>query len=606
MYACLLFILIFYGICIFGLCCSSRQNSFLKTIQNGYAYIAEHASVLHVVLVILIPIAVLSFVAYEVCQNNLVYFWDYGGYWQMSIERANGLNNLSSLDILKSTLSSINTEDYNILIPTILALPMRFFGLTFTRYVFICAAMFLLPIIFITGLIALKVCKNTTFNKCTVFLIGCFIAVVFPSHYYALFFGYCDIAFLVPALIAVYIFLDYDFKRINISKNIAIALLLLLAWFCRRYVIYFLIGFVVAMAFKAVVVCVQTKSAKCVKTTLLNAAIITLLALGILCIFFNEFFFKALFTNYSYIYAAYNATLDVKVQCLINTFGVLSAITVICIGGMCLYRRNKQTINYFALLLMGGSAVILFWQTQNMGSHHRTLLNPTLLTIFAMGIQFLPLSKKSFNQTSQKVTCIIASFCLIMMPINFCKAFVPALSENLTSSLFSFRYTPTVRNDMQALRNLVDKLNTLTAGTNDTVYVTAAGSILNADTLRKLDMPYSTNAVHNLQSSSDVDLRDGFPVGFLHSKYIVSTTPIETTDDADEKVVTYLAAIVNDSSSYIGRHFDKVYETTLDNNVQAAIYEKNSEFTSDDINELRNYFTNLYPNEPDKFYNRIQ
>ena len=63
---------------------------------------------------------------------------------------------------------------------------------------------------------------------------------------------------------------------------------------------------------------------------------------------------------------------------------------------------------------------------------------------------------------------------------------------------------------------------------------------------------------------------------------------------------------MNDSSSYIGRHFNKVYETTLDNNVQAAIYEKNSEFTSDDINELRNYFTNLYPNEPDKFYNRIQ
>ena len=63
------------------------------------------------------------------------------------------------------------------------------------------------------------------------------------------------------------------------------------------------------------------------------------------------------------------------------------------------------------------------------------------------------------------------------------------------------RYYPLKRYDIPQLQMLTDKLNQLTYGTNDGIYVAASGSVLNCDILRKMDMPNSPNAIPNLYNS---------------------------------------------------------------------------------------------------------
>ena len=108
--------------------------------------------------------------------------------------------------------------------------------------------------------------------------------------------------------------------------------------------------------------------------------------------------------------------------------------------------------------------------------------------------------------------------------------------------------------------------------------------------------------VHN----RDVDLRDGFPSEFLTAKYVVTTTPVQTHLSSGQHVVTYLADCLHDSSNYLGRHFKKVYEVELDNNVTAEVYEKGSSFTEDDLIKLREYYNTLYPNDTELFADRIK
>lgn len=97
------------------------------------------------------------------------------------------------------------------------------------------------------------------------------------------------------------------------------------------------------------------------------------------------------------------------------------------------------------------------------------------------------------------------------------------------------------------------------------MYVAASGTVLNADILRSADKPVSFEAVHNLRKTSDVDLRDGFPNGFLDSEIVVTTKPVQLhLAEGTQETVRFLAEEVMNSSSPVGRHFTLESEYSLD------------------------------------------
>ena len=120
----------------------------------------------------------------------------------------------------------------------------------------------------------------------------------------------------------------------------------------------------------------------------------------------------------------------------------------------------------------------------------------------------------------------------------------------------------------------------------------ASGRVLNASTLRSLNLPDSQPAVNNLLQTADVDLRDGFPTDFLQASVVVTTDPIQLhLAQGTQEVVRYLAEQVMDSTSLIGRHFEKQECTfTLDDDVKVYVYVKQSEFEAEDLNGLIEYY----------------
>lgn len=193
-----------------------------------------------------------------------------------------------------------------------------------------------------------------------------------------------------------------------------------------------------------------------------------------------------------------------------------------------------------------------------------------------------------------------------MMLVNFSYSFIPVCQGYANEkSILASAYTPFGRDDIDTLHDMKDYLNQLTDGTDSIIYVSASGTVLNCDILRKMDMPYSNNAIPRMCGTADVDLRDGFPALFLISDYVVTTEPVQVHLGSGQEVVSYLVEGVNDPNSYIGRHFEQINEFSLGDGVAAKIYHKTSDWDEEDLTKLSDYYTELYPGYEALFRDRI-
>ena len=590
---CLTFMAIFYGVCIFGICCDGGAQR-VKNLYCDFSFLEK--IVLRVAIIF-----IMCFVFYWVKQDRFVYFWDYAIYWKQSIHRMEYIFSHSFLQTINSIHDSINHSSYNDFLPCVIALPMRVLGYTHAKYVFINFAMFFVPTVLVQGLLAVKICesKATTIPSTAVYIIGILVAILFQGNYYAGLRGFIDIGFLLPASVAVYLFLDYDFNRISISRNLAISFTLLTAWISRRYVVYFAIGYVTAMLVKAAYSLIFGGKWK---ETILNFAIIGGVSLVILLAFFRSFFLDALLTNYGYKYSAYDAPLSNKLNAVFLSFGIVTFVILAIIGVLCFVKKRNR-INFVCMCAFLISSTYMFWRTQRMDTQHRMLLN---LPVFVCFLFLLTLWEDNFaNHIRRLLQNAMVILCISLQLLNFVKVFVPSV-PNDNSYFFAEKYYPSQRNDIDQLWQLASTLNSLTEGTSDSVYIVASSPILNDSILRCLNAPYTETSVPNMVHNRDVDLRDGFPPEFLTAKYVVTTTPVQTHLSSGQYVITYLADCLHDSSNYLGRHFKKVYEVELDNNVTAEVYEKCSSFTEDDLTKLREYYNTLYPNDTELFADRIK
>lgn len=290
--------------------------------------------------------------------------------------------------------------------------------------------MFLIPISLVQRLLATKIVSNTEKNVSVYFVLGMILSFIMPANYYALFRGYVDVAFLLPMTMVIYLFVDYDFR------NISISLLVIVTWISRRYTIFFIIGFVVAMLVKAIFVLIEDKGLTNMKNIIVNFIIIGSISVGIWIVFLGKFFFHALFTNYGKMYSAYDSPLSVKIQCLKVSFGSFSIFIILIVGIMCIiYKRNR--VNYISLCMTILDTLCSFWMTQNMGTQHRMLLNVPVYTLFLMSFDFWKMEKpKNIIPKTLLVRRGVIVLCLIVVSTNFGESFICKLPANGTSAFF--------------------------------------------------------------------------------------------------------------------------------------------------------------------------
>lgn len=587
-------IILYYSICIWALYQDDSTGVRIKKLIKELSFVQT-------ITIILLILFSLELVLYWRLQDLFIPNWDWAKYWELSIVRSQYMSEHNMIDVIKSLILSINFEDYNQFIPTIMALPLKMTGTSYPAYTFVTQLLFLFPSVFVMALATLKLAD--TRNKSKLFTFSVFIALILPMNYYTLLRGYIDVAALMPFSILIYLFIDYDFNKTSFKKNSAIGLMFLIAWVTRRYLIYFIIGYVIALMIKALINLVEDRCFKNTKNIIISFATIGISSLGTLLLFCNQFVMHALKTNYAEIYSAFNLPLIDKIKDLNYSFGYLCLIVTIISGIFCFICKKNRT-NYVCMLTIMLSETALFFMTQSMNWHHRIILNVPLFMVIMMlfSINYKDLK----NKIEKYILITIQTGCFLLFLLNFDYSLIKIPTIHKPIDFFAERYFPVRRNDIQELHNMVDDLNNLTKNGEKHVYILASSGLINRDLILKINMPYDLESVKNLLLNSDVDLRDGFRPEFFEADYIVTTNPIQTHLPSGQEVVTYLSANLQDANSYIGKHFIEIKNYKLDNNIDAKIYEKISDWTQDDIDEIKAYYDNLYPTHKDLFADRIQ
>ncbi|MCI9551215.1 MAG: hypothetical protein HFF25_06655 [Oscillospiraceae bacterium] len=326
-------------------------------------------------------------------------------------------------------------------------------------------------------------------------------------------------------------------------------------------------------------------------------------SIGALLVYFRPFLLRALVTDYGEMYSAYNAPLLRKVRDLVNSFGAVTLLAAAAAGVLCFVKR-KNRVNFTALLALAAVETAAFWQTQNMGVHHRMLINVPLFLCCMLAWGFVP-GKEAAPRDGRRLGRYGALLCALALAVNFCQAMLPVPAAVHVRGLFSEKYQPMRRGDMEQLEALAEYLNGETLNTDQRIYVAASGPVLNCDILRKLYAPDTMNGVPNMYNTSDVDLRDGFPAVLLEADYVVATQPVQLHLNSGQEVVSYPAELIQDGSSYMGRHFEEIQRFELDGGVIAKVYVRTSAWEPGDLEQMRDYFNALYPGYEEMFGGRI-
>ena len=555
------------------------------------------------------------FCLYIVHQNHFVYYWDYGGYWTASYNTMNELFQ-SPLETLKSIYSSILESDYNNILPLVISIPLKCFGYTFSKYIMVNYLLFLVPVWIVTVSIIWKLVLNyyPDFEKGKkrqgIFTFTVLLVVLFNPFYYAMFYGYIDIACLVPALLAILLFVNYDCLSLNkrqVLRDLLISLLLLLTFLFRRYFAFYVVGYGTALCIYSTYKVIQVRGSKewmrKIKNAFLNLFIVGGTASLILLLFFRRLVFRILENNYANQYEAYDAPFITKSKVVIETLGpitlVFAAVAILLAATL----GKARKITFFCTIAMIVT-IGTFFRVQTMGDQHIYTIAGEACILMILGIyQILDL----IHRDSYKV--IVSVFLSIIFGIGTMNCFFPSVRSFVApiAKVYSKNYYPMQRGDMESLHDLADDLNSLTDGTNKYVYICASGPVLNASVMESLDKPYIDSAVHNMYWTADVDLRDGFCSNSLYADYVVVTNPVELhLPEGTQEVVRFLSEEIKKSDSPIGRHFEKLdCSYSLDDNVTAYIYKKISDFEKADYQYLANYYDNYYPGMEEMFSDRI-
>lgn len=587
----------FYGICFY---ITVRTYTFSKLKELIKSFNKKTISVL--VILFLLAIGMVFLITK---QNEYIYFWDYSSHWIKTIDRIETMSVNSVINNLLSLRNSINFDEHSVLIPSIIALPLRIIGCTFTRYVVVTFTLFYIPAILVQGLIGVRLLEdygkrhNISLDK--LFIISVAISFLFSSNYFSVLAGYMDIAFIFPLSILMLQFIKVDMKKISIKESVYIGYLLMLLWIMRRYVVFFIISYIVVLFFAEVSRLKKDEDIKkSIINIIINFAIVGATSLGILVVVFRPFLINALLSDFGKMFSAYDATTTDKIFGVIYFFGYSLIAIISIIGIMCFVKKIYRRL-YLSLIAICILSPLMFFRIQAMGLQHMTLLNVPIIMILLLGINFI-----NFKDLKKGIISILCIFVLILNFVYsmFVGRFVQSMPV-LRQYVFGYYHSPYVRDDIDNIQKLDDYLNRLTSGTDNHIYIVASGIILNDEILRNINIPTVKNSIPSAYPSYHVDLRDGFNSEFFDAKYVVATSPIETHLNTGQEIIRYLSELIQDPSSYIGRHYKEIYRITLDANVDAIVYEKTTDFSNEDYENLSDYYTKLYPGYESLFRDRI-
>lgn len=494
--------------------------------------------------------------------------------------------------------TSINTAEYNCLVPYLLCVPLHLLGGGRIAYCLLIYFLMLVPSALLLSLFA------TTFatHKHVPFWLMLFVCCSLPTLNATVFMAMYDLLsmlLLIVAMIISYFYANPFAQIAKIRQHYYMPILLGLLYFftlvARRTFLIALIAFGCSILLFYLIALIGNKNIP--KRQLLISFLYYHLLACICAIVLLAVLFPGLWdmllssTNYTWQYSAYQSgnnlitlPLALGLPCLlVILFGFLLSIA----------KKQKETLTVYIFgFLYITITCTLFWRIQSMALHHWLLIAGMVAFMLLIAINAIAFKNKMRRWRVLFICgiCLYSSFSCWFA--TFGKPGPTWLFSNVTSLIYT-------RNDMVEINALADRVQDAPI-----VYVCAGTETLSNATLqRSLEQRGITPRAKFV--SSIVDLRDGLSPDLFNATYIIASSPSQTDlQETSEHVVTDLNAMIFDPTSTIGSHLQLRDTYTLEKDVTAYLYVVTERWTYDEQKAVIAHFAELYPEHADVFWNQ--
>jgi hypothetical protein len=546
-----------------------------------------------------------TFAIYFLSQERFVYYWDWSGYWNIYLGMSTFLLK-HPISALRSIINLIRSDDYNPL-PVLPLVPFEWlFGPSRLTYILAIVNLYLLPTAVLMGLLAQRLfqpCSSKWTPLSSVIAITS-ILILHPLWGPVLS-GLPDV--VGTAVIGGILLLHFakPFPEQKLNHLIATGLLLCILVLLRRYYAFWVVAFFPALAAAQALDIFERHGIawRHYFTAARNAIIIGLTFTLSLFGLATPFAVRAVTTDYSDTFSAYRISNSVVEEAgKVSSYLGLTVIIASISGLVWLSLRKETRVAGVFLTVQSFIAFVAFARTQDFDPQHYYLLVPSIaLAIAVLAISLCAQIGKSVTRAAAiglLFAALLATFSVVFVP----KA--TALSEVLGRFVPVDRTYPLVRNDIDVLDRLLDRLGELNTQQPGDVYVLASSPILNSDILKNRCRlsPQPRSFCSHILRTHDVDKRDGFPRDFLQASYLVVASPTQYhLRPDDQRVIGILARDVMEAIG-IGASFQRLPgEFSLDQRVAVWVYAKIRPFKKADLDALSSEFARYYPDKRNIF-----
>lgn len=567
----------------------------------------------YIIIFFISLISINIFSLFYIRSEKYIYFWDFVTYWDYFGIMGDSIQK-DPFNAIKQILISISIDDYNYL-PVVFLMPFYyFFGDSRLSYILAMGNIYLLPSMMIMTYVVESIIKS--FRKqsnTTVFYLNFATILLYWPLWTPLLRGYVGIAGLIIIGIIILINTSITFTNQKTSSVIITGFLLFLLVITRRYYIYWVLGFFIALCIERLVFLVfcsknlnhRIKSAKDILKRLIILGSIFSLFLIVMA---GPVTIRNMFLNVSEVYSAYKLSLTYFQRLVFfqeYTSNLYIAIT--CLGIIFSFKyssiRTLVSLLFFQIIVI----ISLFAVIQAMDVHHFLLLAPSFLIFQCLFndqiIYYLS------NLKRQLIYIISYSFVIIL---SFSYVLIPDISNHLSSSILlpNNRFPPLVRNDIDEIVHILDAIeNDVDSDRKYTIYV-LSGSVLFNDSILRSSIKLKSNKPKiqlEVFYPSLIDRRDGFPEKLFISDYIIVANPIQYQFPENFQRVIGIPANMILNKYGIGTYYEKLPHTFyLDHAVDIYIYKRKNEIDSAERKKTLERFVEFYPDWKDKYLRDIK
>jgi hypothetical protein len=501
-------------------------------------------------------------------RTNFVWFWDYSGYEQITLDLVLDKSTFGLVHALHQVRLSI-AQEYNSIPAVPLAAVELLLGRKDRMVLIVSIAVLYVSTSMLMMAYALHRLSDAMVSGRMALLVVTLSCLAFPVIFYSPLYGMPDIGGVaIVASIACSLKDRRDVRERAASLCLSGMMVVLLCIFRRWYA--FIAVPLVALKIIVELTCTRRKFGvvQALEAIAIFGAGIALPGFA----FYWDRLLVVLQTGYSAAYEAYSHSTPVEIANAAHWIGFgpifLAVLSLIYLALV----RQTRWIAFAALGLVLCTAG-MFLKIQGFASQHYLLVLPVLA--LCIGLAAVNIYCKS-----EKHGYVVLAGLFIFAMFTLCGVLYPAKQgwAQQVGLLPGVDMSPTRRGDMPELTRLVRDLEAY-AVRGKSSCVAASGVELNQSIIIQLAKALDDSASQTLVSSvivlGDVDRRDGPAVNFQKCDYVVVTDPLNKhLAEQEQQVVLYLAKAI-ELQQGLGVNYRRTGQTySLDHGYKASVYER--------------------------------